>query len=171
MRARGLVVRSILFVGGLLPAAAGFAQEIVPDPAQFQLEVQRGAQARLENVIEEATGAKVTAVTVSKPGPLFWSVELRVPALQLHAGKYYTCTFRAKSSSSSREYVYVVAEKATGNQASLAYGTNVELGDQWKTYTVEFTPSENADPARLTFSDLSVDQSTFWFADLKLAGK
>jgi hypothetical protein len=92
-----------------------------------------------------------------------------VPALKFQAGKHYTCTFRAKSS--SREYVYVVAEKATGNQASLAYGTNVELGDQWKTYTVEFTPSENADPARLTFSDLSVDQSTFWFAELKLNEK
>jgi hypothetical protein len=168
MRARDLVVRSFL-LARLVPAAAGFAQEIVPDPAQLQLEVQRGAQARLEHLTEEATGAKVTAVTVSKPGPLFWSVELRVPALRFHAGKHYTCTFRAKSS--SREYVYVVAEKATGNQASLAYGTNVELGDQWKTYTVEFTPSENADPARLTFSDLSVDQSTFWFAELKLNEK
>ena len=106
---------------------------------------------------------------MSKPGPVFWSVELRAQGLSLQAGKHYTCTFRAKSS--SREYVYVVAEKATGNQASLAYGTNVELGEQWKEYTVEFTPSENADPARLTFSDLSVDQSTFWFADLKLTAR
>ena len=166
MRTRCLIVRSLLLMA-FAPAAAGVAQEIVPDPAQLQLEVQRGAQARVEQVIEEATGAKVTAVIVSKPGPLFWSVELRVPALQLHAGKHYACTFRAKSS--SREYVYVVAEKASGNQASLAYGTNVELGDQWKTYTVEFTPSENADPGRLTFSDLSVDQSTFWFAEIKIA--
>jgi hypothetical protein len=168
MRSRDLVVRSLLLIG-LLPAAAGVAQEIVPDPAQLQLEVQRGAQARVEHLTEEATGAKVTAVTVSKPGPLFWSVELRVPTLKFQAGKHYTVAFRAKSS--SREYVYVVAEKATGNQASLAYGTNVELGDQWKTYTVEFTPPETADPARLTFSDLSVDQSTFWFADLKLNEK
>jgi hypothetical protein len=168
MRTRDLASRSFLLIA-LVQAAAGSAQEIVPDPAQFQLDVQRGAQARLEQVTEEATGAKGTAVTVSKPGPLFWSVELRVPALQLHAGKRYACTFRAKSS--SREYVYVVAEKATGSQASLAYGTNVELGDEWKTYTVEFTSAENADPARLTFSDLSVDQSTFWFADLKLTEK
>ena len=165
MRARDLVVRGFLLIA-VTTAGGGFAQDIAPDPAQLQLEVQRGAQARLEHLVEEATGAKVTAVTVSKPGSLFWSVELRVPALQLHAGKHYTCTFRAKSS--SREYVYVVAENASGNQASLAYGTNVELGDEWKTYTVEFTPSENADPARLTFSDLSVDQSTFWFAELKL---
>jgi hypothetical protein len=166
MRVPSLVVRSFLLLC-LVLVAAGFAQEVVPDPTLFQLEVQRGAQARLERVMEEATGAKVTAVTVSKPGPLFWSVELRVPALKLQAGKHYRCTFRAKSS--SREYVYVVPEKATGNQASLVHGTNVELGDQWKAYSVEFTPSENADPARLTFSDLSVDQSTFWFAELKLA--
>lgn len=168
MQARESVVRSVLLIA-LLSAASGFTQEIVPDPAQLQLDVQRGAQARLEHVTEEATGAKVTAVTVSKPGPLFWSVELRVPSLKFQAGKHYTVTFRAKSS--LREYVYVVAEKATGNQASLAYGTNVELGDQWKTYTVELAPSENADPARLTFSDLSVDQSTFWFSDLKLTEK
>ncbi|MBV9997764.1 MAG: carbohydrate binding domain-containing protein [Verrucomicrobia bacterium] len=165
MRVPDLVVRSVFLIC-LVPAAAGFAQEVVPDPALFQLEVQRGAQARLERVVEEASGAKVAAVTVSKPGPLFWSVELRVPALKFQAGKRYRCAFRAKSS--SREYVYVVPEKATGNQASLVQGTNVALGDQWKTYTVEFTPSENADPARLTFSDLSVDQSTFWFAELKL---
>ena len=165
MRARDLVVRSFLLIA-LMPAGSGFAQDIVPDPTQLQLEVQRGAQARLEHMAEEATGAKVTAVTVSKPGPLFWSIELRVPALRFHAGKHYTCTFRAKSS--SREYVYVVAEKASGNQASLAYGTNVQLGEEWKTYTVGFTPSENADPARLAFSDLSVNQSTFWFAELKL---
>ena len=124
MRARDLVVRS-LFLVALVQAASGFTQEIVPDPAQLQLEVQRGAQARLESMIEEATGAKVAVVTVSKPGPLFWSVELRVPALKFQAGKHYAFTFRAKSS--SREYVYVVAEKASGNQASLGYGTNVEL--------------------------------------------
>jgi Carbohydrate binding domain len=165
MRTRDLLAR-ILPLFALAAAAHGSAQEIVPDPAQFQLEVQRGAQARLEHPTEEATGAKLAAVIVSKPGPLFWSVELRVPGLQLHPGKHYTCTFRAKSS--SREYVYVVPEKATGNQASLDYGTNVELGEEWKTYTVGFTPSENAGPARLTFSDLSVDQSTFWFAELKL---
>src|SRR5947209_2097426 len=105
MRARDLVVRSLLPVA-LVTAASGFAQEIVPDPAQLQLEVQRGAQARLESVTEEATGTKVTAVTVSKPGPLFWSVELRVPGFRFQAGKHYTVTFRAKSS--SREYVYVV---------------------------------------------------------------
>ena len=45
----------------------------------------------------------------------------------------------------------------------------MELGEQWKTYTAEFTPSESADPARLTFSHLSVDQSTCWFAELKFA--
>ncbi|MBV9492440.1 MAG: carbohydrate binding domain-containing protein [Verrucomicrobia bacterium] len=165
MRIRDWAVGTILAVA-LAGGGTGLAQELVLDPAQLQLEAQRGAQARLELMTESGSAAKVAMVTVSKPGPEFWSVELRAPGLDLQAGKHYTCTFRAKSS--SRAYVYVVAEKANGNQASLAYGTNVELGEEWKPYTVEFISSETANPARLTFSDLSVDQSTFWFADVKL---
>jgi hypothetical protein len=163
MGMNGRILAAVM-LGWSLGVAAG--EEINLDPDQGQLKVERGAQARMETASDAGSAAKAAVITVGKPGPLFWNVEWRFPNLKLQAGKRYACVFRAKSS--PRAYVYVVPEKATGDQGSLDLGTNVTVDDHWSDCRVEFRPTESSDAARLTFSDLSVDQSTFWFSDVKL---
>ncbi|MBV9874109.1 MAG: carbohydrate binding domain-containing protein [Verrucomicrobia bacterium] len=144
--------------------------EIPIDPSRFQLQVDKGAEARSAIVDDETQpGSKELMVTVSKPGPEFWSVELRAPGFSFEQGKKYDLLFRARSSQS--EYVYFTLERTDGNQASIAKGTFLQLPEQPVDCTVEFEVQETTPAARLTISSLSVDQATFYFGGFKLIEK
>ena len=152
----------------LVPCAAG--AEIAIDPSRFQLQIERGAEARSAIVDDEnQPGSKEVMVTVSKPGPEFWSVELRAPGFSFEEGKRYDLLFRAKSSQS--EYVYFALEKTDRNQASIARGSMLQISEQPVDCTVEFEVQQKAPAARITISSLSVDQATFYFSDFKLIEK
>ena len=152
----------------VVPGATG--AEIAIDPSRFQLQVEKGAEARSAIVEDEAQPkSKELMVTVSKPGPEFWSVELRAPGFSFDPGKRYDLLFRARSSQS--EYVYFTLEKTDGNQASITRGTFLQLPEQPVDCTVEFEVQEKAPSARVTISSLSVDQATFYFSDFKLIEK
>jgi hypothetical protein len=149
-------------------SAAG--AETAIDPRRFQLQVEKGAEARSAIVDDEnQPGSKEVMVTVSKPGPEFWSVELRAPGFSFEEGKRYNLLFRAKSSQS--EYVYFTLEKTDGNQASIAKGSMLQITEQPVDCTVEFEVQEKASAACITISNLSVDQATFYFSDFKLIEK
>ena len=148
--------------------AAGVETAI--DPSRFQLQVEKGAEARSAIVDDEdEPGSKEVMVTVSKPGTEFWSVELRAPGFSFEEGKRYGLVFRAKSSQS--EYVYVTLEKTDGNQASIARGTMLQISNEPVDCAVEFQVQQNAPAARITISSLSVDQATFYFSDFKVIEK
>jgi hypothetical protein len=146
-----------------------FGQEMPLDPGRFQLEVSKDAEAQMELTNEGANGGKAIVVTVSKPGPEFWSVELRAPGINFESGKHYELTFRAKSSPG--EFIYLVPEKTGGNQGSVAPGTTLQIPEDWTDCTVTFDTAETANPGRLTISSLSVNRSTFSFSDFKLTEK
>ena len=139
------------------------------DLSRFQIQVEKAAQARAEIVDDPDEGQKAVVVTVSKPGPEFWSVELRAPGFQFQTGKHYELKFRAKSTPA--EYVYFVAEKDSGNQESIAQGTTLRIPEQWTDCTVVLDLSDKGDPGRLTISSLSVDPSIFRFRDFQLIEK
>lgn len=144
--------------------------EIPIDPSRFQLQVEKGAEARSAIVDDEnQPGSKEFMVTVSKPGPEFWSVEMRAPGFSFEQGKHYDLQFRARSSQS--EYVHFTLEKTDGNQASITRGTFLRLSEQPVDCTVQFDVREKAPSARVTISSLSVDQATFYFSDFKLIEK
>jgi hypothetical protein len=152
----------------LVPGAVG--AEIPIDPTRFQLQIEKGAEARSAIVDDEnQPGSKEVMVTVSKPGLEFWSVELRASGFSFEEGKRYDLLFRAKSSQS--EYVYFALEKSDGNQASIARGSTLQISEQPTDCTVEFEVQQKAPAARITISSLSVDQATFYFSDFKLIEK
>ena len=154
----------------ILAMRAASGAEIPIDPSRFQLQIEKGAEARSAIVDDEAQpGSKELMVTVSKPGPEFWSVELRAPGFSFEQGKRYDLFFRARSSQSG--YVYFTLEKTDGNQASITRGTFLQLPQQPVDCTVEFEVQEKAASARVTISSLSVDQATFYFSDFKLIEK
>ena len=165
MRSIGLF--TVLFCSGL--GSLTFGQEMPLDPGQFQLEVAKGAEAKMELTNDGANGAKAIVVTVSKPGPEFWSIELWAPGINFENGKHYELTFRAKSSLG--ELIYLVPEKTGGNQGSIAAGTTLQIPEDWTPCTVIFDTNETANPGRLTISSLSVNRSTFSFSDFKLTEK
>ena len=149
---------------------SGVGAETAIDPSRFQLQVDKGAEARSVIVDDDSQpGKKAIVVTVSKPGPEFWSVELRAAGFSFDQGKRYDLLFRAKSSQS--EYVYFGLEKTDGNQASISRGTSLQIPEQWVDCTVEFEVQKQAPAARVTISNLSVDQATFYFSDFKLIEK
>ena len=151
-----------------VPGASG--AEIPIDPSRFQLQVDKGAEARSAIVDDETQpGSKELMVTVSKPGPEFWSVELRAPGFSFEQGKKYDLLFRARSSQS--EYVYFTLERTDGNQASITKGIFLQLPEQPVDCTVEFEVQETTPSARVTISSLSVDQATFYFSGFKLIEK
>jgi hypothetical protein len=153
-----------------LAVRTALGEEIAIDPSRFQLQVDKGAEARSTLADDEGRpGNKEIVVTVSKPGPEFWDVEIRAPGFSFEQGKRYDLVFRAKSSQS--EYVYFVLEKTDGNQESIAHGAFLQIPDQWVDCTVEFNVQENAAAARITISSLSVHQATFSFSDFKLIPK
>lgn len=165
-------MRSICFFAGLFCSGLSsltFGQEMPIDPGQFQLEVAKGAEAKMELTNDGANGAKAIVVTVSKPGPEFWSVELRAPGINFESGKHYELTFRAKSTPG--EFIYLVPEKTGGNQGSVAAGTTLQIPEDWTPCTVTFDTNEAANPGRLTISSLSVNRSAFSFSDFKLTEK
>src|SRR6266446_3112158 len=110
------------------------------DLSRFQVKLEKGAQAQAEVVDDPDDGEKALIVTVAKPGPEFWSVELRAQSLPA-------------------EYVYFVAEKDSGNQESIARGTTLRIPEQWIDCTIVLDVLQNGDPGRFTISDLSVDPS------------
>jgi Carbohydrate binding domain len=139
------------------------------DLGRFQIQVEKGAQATAEIVDDTEEGQKALVVTVSKPGPEFWSVELRAPGFKFQAAKHYELKFRAKSAPG--EYVYFVTEKDSGDQESIALGTTLKIPERWTECTVDFDVNQDGDPGRLTISDLSVDPSSFRFRDFQLIEK
>ncbi len=64
----------------VVPCAAG--AEIAIDPSRFQLQIERGAEARSAIVDDEnQPGSKEVMVTVSKPGPEFWERRVARPRI------------------------------------------------------------------------------------------
>src|ERR1700758_5763594 len=141
----------------VVPGAIG--GEIPIDPSRFQLQIEKGAEARSAIVDDETQpGSKELMVPVSKPGPEFWSVELRAPGFSFEQGKKYDLLFRARSSQS--EYVYFTLERTDGNQASITKGTFLQLPEQPADCTAELEVQEQTPAPRLTNISLSVVKRT-----------
>jgi hypothetical protein len=143
------------------------AEEVAVDVGQFQLEATQGADARYAVTDDGMAGQKSLKVEVTKLGPEFWSVELRAPGVNFEPGKTYQVKFQAKAATT--DYIYVVPEKADGNQVSVAEGTTLHIPVEWTECTLLFKTTDRANPGRLTISNLSSNPDTFWFSNFRIA--
>jgi hypothetical protein len=157
----------VLLVLPLFAARCVCGQETRIDVGQFRLETIEGAEAHATINNDAPDGQKAVMVVVTKIGLEFWSVELRAPGINFEPGKTYEVKFQSKSS--PKQFIYVVPEKADGNQASVAEGTALQIPDQWTECTVLFHTTETANPGRLTLSGLSANPASFWFANFSLS--
>ncbi len=166
---RRKLIALLLGCCGIVTVTPILADDTTLDPSRWQLVTEKGANAAMETINDAGTTGKAIMVTVNKPGPEFWSVELRAPGVPLQKGKTYELKFRAKSIPG--EYVYFVLEKDFGDQGSVAAGTNLAISGEWTDCTLSFQVQEDATPGRLTISSLSVEPSKFWFSDFRFGEK
>ena len=157
----------VLLVLPLFAARRIHGQETRIDVSQLHLETIEGAEAHATINNDAPDGQKAVMVVVTKIGLEFWSVELRAPGINFELGKTYEVKFQSKSS--PKQFIYVVPEKADGNQASVAEGTTLQIPDQWTECTVLFHTTDTANPGRLTLSGLSANPASFWFANFSLS--
>ena len=159
----------VLLVLALFAAPSLRGQETPIDVGQFHLETIEGAEAHATINNDSPDGQKSVMVVVTKIGLEFWSVELRAAGINFEPGKTYEVKFQSKSS--PKQFIYVVPEKADGNQASVAEGTTLQIPDQWTECTVLFHTTEVANPGRLTLSGLSANPASYWFTNFRLSEK
>jgi hypothetical protein len=142
------------------------AEEISIEAGQLRLVAE--AEAKASSAVEPSeSGGTAVAVEVAKPGLELWSVELQAPGVVFEAGKKYVLTFRAKAAPA--KYLYFVPEKERDAQASVAEGTTLKIPEKWTECTVVFQVTADANPGRLTITNLGSNPGKFWISDVRLA--
>jgi hypothetical protein len=144
-------------------------QENKIDVDQFHLEAIEGAETHASIDADSPGGQKEVMVVVSKIGLEFWSVELRAPGVNFEPGKTYEVKFQAKSTPA--QFIYVVPEKADGNQGTVAEGTTLQIPGNWTPCTVIFHTTDTANPGRLTLSSLAANPASYWFTNFSVSEK
>ena len=159
----------LLVTFSLLSARLIHAQEAKIDVDRFHLEAIEGAEAHAAVNNEGPDGQPAVTAVVSKIGAEFWSVELRASDINFEPGKTYEVKFQAKIMPS--QFIYVVPERADGNQASVAEGTILQISDQWTDCSVVFHTTDTANPGRLTLSSLSANPASYSFSNFRVSEK
>jgi hypothetical protein len=169
MRYKMRPIALFLLAFPLILAQSVQGQENKIDVDQFHLEAIEGAEAHASVNTDSPDGQKVMVVVVSKIGLELWSVEMRAPGINFEPGKTYELKFQAKSTPA--QFIYVVPEKADGNQGSVAEGTTLKIPDSWAEFDVLFQTTDTANPGRLTLSSLSANPASYSFTNFSLSEK
>ena len=116
-------------------------------------------------VAESAARDGVLRVEVRKPGAQGWHVQGFQSGLKLTGGEPLALTFRARAA--AKHTLTVAAMQAHEPWKSLA-SESVEVGPEWQTFRVLFTPNADETNARVGFSNLGTVAGWFEFADISL---
>ena len=119
-----------------------------------------------EGAVAETTAKDgVLRVDVRKAGAQGWQVQGFQSGLPLGAGEPLALTFRARAD--RKHTITGTAMQAHEPWKSLA-STEVEVGPEWQTFRVLFTPNADDSNARVGFSNLGAVAGWFEFADISL---
>ncbi len=119
-----------------------------------------------EGAVAETTAREgVLRVEVRKAGAQGWHVQGFQSGLKLTGGEPLALTFRARAA--ANHTLTVATMQAHDPWKSLA-SESVEVGPEWQTFRVLFTPGAGDDNARVGFSNLGAVAGWFEFADLSL---
>ena len=116
-------------------------------------------------VAETAAKDGVLRVDVRKAGAQGWHVQGFYGGLKLTGGEPLTLSFRARADAPHR--ISVAAMQAHEPWKSLA-SESVEVGVEWKTFRVIFTPDADEPKARVGFGSLGATAGWYEFADVSL---
>lgn len=137
------------------------------------LEQHAGAQAEIETVLEPAPqlqGIRLVRITVKKRGTQGWHIQFHQPGLNVEPERPYTVSFWAKSEQPCT--ISVGISQAHEPWQNLGFSTDVKLTQEWREYRFTFMLSRGDKNARLIFSNLGTQETTYWFGlpSLRLGG-
>jgi hypothetical protein len=129
------------------------------------LERHFGAEADAQVVAEpipELKGLRFVRITVTKQGTQGWHVQFHQPNLQVQADRPYTVSFWAKAERPCT--ITVGISQAHEPWQNLGFQANVRLTQEWREFRFTVMLSQGDDNARLIFSNLGNQTTTYWFA-------
>ncbi|MCX7968361.1 MAG: carbohydrate binding domain-containing protein [Armatimonadetes bacterium] len=129
------------------------------------LERHAGAEADAEVVAEpipELKGVRFVRITVKKRGQAGWHVQFNQPNLKVHADKPYTLSFWARAEQPCN--ISVGISQAHEPWQNLGFSADVRLTQEWQEYRFTFTLSRGDENARVVFSNLGAQTTTYWLA-------
>ncbi len=94
-----------------------------------------------------------------------WHVQLNQGGLKLVSGRPYTLRFQARAEAPG---AIVVNAQQAHDPWQILWSGNAELTSDWKTFEFIFTPTQNDDNARITFSNMGLRPETYEFAGVSL---
>ena len=135
---------------------------VVAKKSSWNIEHQGGSDATLTR-----KGSQLT-VQVKKNGSQGWHVQLDNGSWPIESNKMYTLTFRAKASKNTAINVNVMMNHDPWR--NLNFSRDLALTQSWQQYRFVIVNFSADDKARLTFSNMGLQQgTTFEFADVELA--
>lgn len=138
---------------------AGFAQ----GTNNWTLQLTEGAKAIMQTMNDAPDHKSALRVQVQQPAKAKWHVQLYQQKLRVQRGKTYTLTFWAKADVPRAITVNGMQAHAPWQNFSAA---NITLKKEWQPFT--FTPNEDDDNARITFTNMGESSATYWFAAVSL---
>ncbi|MFA0760404.1 MAG: hypothetical protein HZLCBSQH_000498 [Candidatus Fervidibacterota bacterium] len=129
------------------------------------LERHFGAEADAQVVAEpipELKGRRFVRITVTKQGTQGWHVQFHQPNLKVQADRPYTVSFWAKAERPCT--ITVGISQAHEPWQNLGFQANVRLTQEWREFRFTGMLSQGDDNARLIFSNLGSQTTTYWLA-------
>jgi hypothetical protein len=159
-----------LRIGRRAPLAAPEGEELIANRdlktlAGWDLGVYDAAKAELQTSDDapaELMGTKSLAITVSQTSGTAWHVMCLYPGLGIQAGVEYRLTFWGRSDAPSSPIVGI--EKNHDPYGSAGLFERVNLGPEWKRFSIDFTPQQSDDNVRFAFTEMATTATTYYFA-------
>jgi hypothetical protein len=127
------------------------------------LERHFGAEASAEIVaVPELQGRRSVRITVTKQGTQGWHVQFHQPNLKVQPDRPYTVSFWAKAERPCT--ITVGISQAHEPWHNLGFQANVRLTQEWQEFRFTVMLSRGDDNARLIFSNLGAQTTTYWLA-------
>jgi hypothetical protein len=127
------------------------------------LERHFGAEASAEIVaVPELQGRRSVRITVTKQGTQGWHVQFHQPNLQVQPDRPYTLSFWARAERPCT--ITVGISQAHEPWQNLGFSAEVRLTQEWREFRFTFTLNRGDDNARVIFSNLGAQTTTYWFA-------
>lgn len=145
------------------PELLGGDEGRVDELRRWNLESREGAEADAR--VLRVDSPPVLRVHVGKAGREGWHVQVHRGGLALQAGRAYTLSFRARSTTPRR--VTVNAMQAH-DPWKVLWSAEVPVASDWTTFHLVFRPGAGDDRARIGLSDLASPTGTVDFAAVSL---
>lgn len=144
----------------------GFEQPIAR-PWSFWVDIASGCAATLvrDTAASAPEGVAAARVNVTATCGAAWRIELAQRNRSLTQGTVYDVTFWARSNVTRT--IHVSSQQGTSPWTWYGLSTTVEVGPQWREYTVSFEANATVNDARIQFH-LGGSTGTVWIDDVRL---